>query len=100
MLCCLPVTCQHPLGRSRRKRWRIAFLRRDLTARRIVTCADAMNARDKSFVCAAGLVLVRQKPESAKGGMFITIQDETGIANIVVCRASSKRGGASCSGRA
>lgn len=62
----------------------ISFLRRDLTARRIVTCADAMNARDKSFVCAAGLVLVRQKPGSAKGVMFITIEDETGIANIVV----------------
>jgi error-prone DNA polymerase len=62
----------------------ISFLRRDLTARRIVTCADAMNARDKSFVCAAGLVLVRQKPGSAKGVMFITIEDETGIANVVV----------------
>ncbi|MBB4351784.1 error-prone DNA polymerase [Aliirhizobium cellulosilyticum] len=62
----------------------ISFLRRDLAERRIVTCADAMNARDKSFVCAAGLVLVRQKPGSAKGVMFITIEDETGIANIVV----------------
>lgn len=51
----------------------ISFLRRDLTARRIVTCPDAMNARDKSFVCAAGLVLVRQKPGNAKGVMFINI---------------------------
>ncbi len=32
-----------------------------------------MNARDKSFVCAAGLVLVRQKPGNAKGVMLITI---------------------------
>ena len=62
----------------------LSFLRRDLAARRIVTCADAMSARDKSWVCAAGLVLVRQKPGSAKGVMFITIEDETGIANIVV----------------
>lgn len=62
----------------------ISFLRRDLAARRIVTCSDAMNARDKSWLCVAGLVLVRQKPGSAKGVMFITIEDETGPANIVV----------------
>ncbi len=62
----------------------LSFLRRDLTARRIITCADAMNARDKSWLCVAGLVLVRQKPGSAKGVMFITVEDETGIANIVV----------------
>ncbi|KOF22858.1 DNA polymerase [Ensifer adhaerens] len=62
----------------------VAFLRRDLQRRNIVTCADAMNARDGRWVCAAGLVLVRQKPGSAKGVMFITIEDETGPANIVV----------------
>ncbi|SFB59304.1 error-prone DNA polymerase [Rhizobium sp. NFR07] len=62
----------------------ISFLRRDLAARRIVTCEQAMNARDKSWLCVAGLVLVRQKPGSAKGVMFITIEDETGPANIVV----------------
>ncbi|MBB4954570.1 DNA polymerase III alpha subunit [Agrobacterium vitis] len=55
-----------------------------LTARCIVTCSEAMNARDKSWLWIAGLVLVRQKPGSAKGVMFITIEDETGPANIVV----------------
>ncbi|KIV64828.1 DNA polymerase III alpha subunit [Rhizobium sp. UR51a] len=62
----------------------IAFLRRDLQARNIITCAEAMNARDGRWVYAAGLVLVRQKPGSAKGVMFITIEDETGPANVVV----------------
>ncbi len=62
----------------------IAFLRKDLTERRIVTCAEAMNARDGRWVMAAGLVLVRQKPGSAKGVMFITIEDESGPANVVV----------------
>ncbi len=62
----------------------IAFLRRDLSERRIVTCAEAMSARDGRWVMTAGLVLVRQKPGSAKGVMFITIEDETGPANIVV----------------
>ena len=32
----------------------------------------------------AGLVLVRQKPGSAKGVMFITIEDETGVANLMI----------------
>ncbi|EPE96895.1 error-prone DNA polymerase [Rhizobium grahamii] len=62
----------------------IAFLRKDLTDRRIVTCTEAMNARDGHWLMTAGLVLVRQKPGSAKGVMFITIEDETGPANIVV----------------
>jgi error-prone DNA polymerase len=65
---------QHPM----------AFLRKDLAARNIITCAQAMNARDGRSVYIAGLVLVRQKPGSAKGVMFITIEDETGPANIVV----------------
>ena len=62
----------------------IAFLRADLETRRIVTCADAMQARDGRWLEAAGLVLVRHRPGSAKGVMFITLEDETGIANLVV----------------
>jgi DNA polymerase III alpha subunit len=52
--------------------------------RNIVTCSDAMNARDGRWMCTAGLVLVRQKPRSAKAVMFLTIEDETGPANVVV----------------
>ncbi|MVA70200.1 DNA polymerase III subunit alpha [Agrobacterium vitis] len=62
----------------------IAFLRTDLAKRNIITCEEAMTARDGRWVMTAGLVLVRQKPGSAKGVMFITIEDETGPANIVV----------------
>jgi error-prone DNA polymerase len=62
----------------------LSFLRNDLKRRRIVTCEDAMNARDGKWLEAAGLVLVRQRPGSAKGVMFITIEDETGHANLVV----------------
>lgn len=62
----------------------ISFLRKTLAERRIVTCKQAMNARDGSWLMTAGLVLVRQKPGSAKGVMFITIEDESGPANIVV----------------
>ncbi|MGG7579759.1 error-prone DNA polymerase [Rhizobium sp. Nf11,1] len=62
----------------------ITFLRRDLQQRNIVTCSEAMNAPDGRWLMTAGLVLVRQMPGSAKGVMFITIEDETGPANLVV----------------
>ena len=66
------------------RRHPVAFLRDDLIARRIVTCTEAMETRDGRWLEAAGLVLVRQRPGSAKGVMFITLEDETGIANLVV----------------
>jgi error-prone DNA polymerase len=49
-----------------------------------VTCVEAMSARDGKWLTTAGLVLVRQKPGSANGVMFITIEDETGVANLVI----------------
>jgi error-prone DNA polymerase len=66
------------------RRHPVQFLRADLAGRRIVTCAEAMAARDGRWLEAAGIVLVRQRPGSAKGVMFITIEDETGVANLVV----------------
>ncbi len=62
----------------------LSFLRADLARRRIVTCSDAMQARDGRWLETAGLVLVRQRPGSAKGVMFLTMEDETGAANVVV----------------
>lgn len=62
----------------------VSFLREDLRRRGIVTCQAAMDARDGRWLEAAGIVLVRQRPGSAKGVMFITLEDETGIANLVV----------------
>lgn len=49
-----------------------------------MTCADGTAMRDGRLTRIAGLVLVRQKPGSAKGVMFITIEDETGVANLVI----------------
>jgi len=66
------------------RRHPVAFLRPDLARRRITTCAGAMAARDRGWLEAAGIILVRQRPGSAKGVMFITLEDETGIANVVV----------------
>ena len=39
---------------------------------------------DGDFVSVAGLVLVRQRPSTAKGVLFITIEDDTGVANLVI----------------
>jgi error-prone DNA polymerase len=66
------------------RRHPLAFLRADLAAQCITPCADALRARDGRRLTTAGLVLVRQKPGSANGVLFITLEDETGIANIVV----------------
>lgn len=62
----------------------VTFLRQELTAKRIRPCRDITAARDGDRVEVAGLVLVRQRPGSAKGVMFITIEDEHGIANLVI----------------
>ena len=66
------------------RRHPVAFLREALRKRRMVSCAEAMGARDCRWLETAGIVLVRQRPGSAKGVMFITIEDETGITNLVV----------------
>ncbi|ESQ88065.1 DNA polymerase [Asticcacaulis sp. AC460] len=62
----------------------VAFLRADLKERSIITCNEAMASKDKRYVQVAGMVNVRQRPGSANGVIFMTIEDETGDANIVV----------------
>ncbi|MDJ1158969.1 error-prone DNA polymerase [Chelatococcus sp. SYSU_G07232] len=47
---------------------------------------DAANVPDGAEVTVAGLVLMRQRPGTAKGVVFMTLEDETGIANIIVWR--------------
>ena len=59
----------------------LTFLRDELTRRGITRCGDLSTVRDGRHVEVAGVVLVRQKPGSAKGVLFLTIEDETGIAN-------------------
>ncbi|HJU29884.1 MAG TPA: OB-fold nucleic acid binding domain-containing protein [Hyphomicrobiaceae bacterium] len=63
----------------------IAFFREDLARRRVITSAEHWNDKLAGRrVNVAGLVLVRQRPGTAKGVIFITLEDETGIVNIVV----------------
>ncbi|MCB8873922.1 error-prone DNA polymerase [Acidisoma silvae] len=62
----------------------VSFMRGDLTRRGMRPCADLRQVRDGRRVTLAGLILVRQRPGSAKGVIFVTIEDETGFANVVV----------------
>ncbi|MFC0202220.1 error-prone DNA polymerase [Paracoccus rhizosphaerae] len=66
------------------RRHPVAFLRQDLARRGAVTCAEAMTLRNRRWCKLAGIVLVRQRPGSAKGVMFITLEDETGVANLAI----------------
>jgi error-prone DNA polymerase len=60
------------------------FLRTRFAKERIVACTEINHRNDRRRVRCAGVVLVRQRPGSAKGVVFMTLEDETGIANIVV----------------
>jgi len=66
------------------RRHPVAFLREALRARGVAPCAALADWRDGRAVVVAGIVLVRQKPGSAKGVMFITVEDETCVANLVI----------------
>ncbi len=62
----------------------IAFVRDELRRDGTVRCADLVEMRSGQRVLVSGLVLVRQKPGSAKGVMFMTVEDETGVANLII----------------
>jgi error-prone DNA polymerase len=61
----------------------LSFMREDLRRQGILRCGD-LKGLDKKWAEVAGLILVRQRPGSAKGVLFITIEDESGIANAIL----------------
>jgi error-prone DNA polymerase len=61
-----------------------AFLRDDLAARRIIRNEELRMRQSGSRVRVSGMVTIRQRPGSAEGVVFMTIEDETAIANIIV----------------
>ena len=62
----------------------VAFLRQTLARRRILRSEELGRVGNGRRVAVAGLVLVRQRPGSAHGTIFLTVEDETGTANIIV----------------
>ena len=62
----------------------VRHLRDDLTREGVWRASDLTQARNGSWAKIAGLVIVRQRPGTAKGMCFITLEDETGTANAAV----------------
>ncbi|HLL55260.1 MAG TPA: error-prone DNA polymerase, partial [Myxococcaceae bacterium] len=62
----------------------LALMRPSLNRRRALTAAELTKAKTGRFVGVGGLAICRQRPPTAKGVTFISLEDETGIANVVV----------------
>jgi error-prone DNA polymerase len=62
----------------------VAFLRDRLAAKKILRAEELSHVASGQRVTVAGLVLVRQRPGSANGVIFLTMEDETGIANAII----------------
>ncbi|MFN7982094.1 MAG: OB-fold nucleic acid binding domain-containing protein [Vicinamibacterales bacterium] len=62
----------------------MALRRHELTMRGVMRATDVVSARQGRRVRVAGMVITRQRPGTAKGFVFLTLEDETGIANIIV----------------
>ena len=62
----------------------MALRRDELAMRGVLRACDLRTARQGRRVRVAGMVITRQRPGTAKGFVFLTLEDETGIANIIV----------------
>ena len=62
----------------------LAFLRASLGERGFIRAAELRERKYRSAVQVAGVVLIRQRPGSAKGVCFITLEDESGVVNLVI----------------
>ncbi|MCF6444545.1 error-prone DNA polymerase [Nereida sp. MMG025] len=87
----LPVMprCEHVVAdyqtlRLSLKAHPLSFMRKSMTKQGFSNTLDLQNMRNGTHLKMAGIVLIRQKPGSAKGVCFITLEDEFGVANVVV----------------
>ena len=64
----------------------LALLRERLAARRLVTAADLREMPHGRLARTAGIVIGRQRPDTASGVVFVTLEDETGTTNVIVWR--------------
>jgi error-prone DNA polymerase len=62
----------------------MAYRRAELREQRILSASELAGRRDGEFVRIAGCVIVRQRPGTAKGFIFLSMEDESGIANVIV----------------
>jgi error-prone DNA polymerase len=66
------------------RRHPLALLREKLKKRRIRTATEVAQSRNGQFIRAAGIVTCRQRPATASGVIFVTLEDETGYVNVIV----------------
>jgi len=69
----------------------LALLRDRLQTLRFLPAATLATCPNRKLARAAGLVTCRQRPDTASGVMFVTLEDETGFANVIVHRALAER---------
>jgi error-prone DNA polymerase len=65
----------------------VAFLRAELTARKLLSAAHMRDLPNGRLVRTCGLVTMRQQPQTAKGVVFVTLEDETGSTNVIVWKS-------------
>lgn len=73
------------------RRHPLALLRRRLKAMRLKTAEQVANARNGQWIRTSGIVTCRQRPATASGVMFVTLEDETGYVNLIVWRDLADR---------
>ncbi len=69
----------------------LALLRPRLAERKLATAATLEGVRDGRFVRYAGIVTLRQQPETASGTIFMSLEDETGVVQVIVWRSLRDR---------
>jgi len=60
------------------------YRRQELKAMKVLTSSELRNYQDGVYVRTAGCVIARQRPGTAKGFIFLSMEDETGIANVII----------------
>ena len=67
------------------------YLREQLEAKGVISTANLVGLTHGKRICIAGVVTHRQRPETAKGTTFISLEDETGLANVIVTKGVWER---------
>ena len=62
----------------------VALRRDELALRGVLRASDLLQARNGRRVRVAGMVITRQRPGTAKGFVFLTLEDETGVSNVII----------------
>ena len=62
----------------------MAYRRSELRSLGVLSARELLQKPDGRYVCAAGCVIARQRPGTALGFIFLSMEDETGIANVII----------------